>query len=217
MIRAVLFDLDDTLMDRTRTVIGFMQDQYRRYQLDHLPYDLYLERFLALDERGYGDKPRMFQTLVQEFNIPHPAEELLNDFRKEAWSRCHNFPDAVQVLTELKARGYKLGVITNGSTEQRTKLANTGLNALLDVSLVSEEEQMPKPNPGIFLRAAQRLGVDAAVCIFVGDNPSTDILGARRSGMKSVWLKGNFAWPHHLTFAPDYTITSLSEILAFPI
>lgn len=214
-MRAILFDLDDTLLDREASVGVFLQGQYLRYKPVHVSYEAYRDRFRELDEHGYVDKRQVYQTLIDEFAIPASVGELVADFRSKAWDDSRLFPDASKVLKQLRRQGYKLGVITNGSMEsQFAKLHKSGLASFVDVALISEEEKVKKPDVAIFERAAYKLGVRTAMCVFVGDNPLVDIGGAYDAGMKTVWRKGYLSWPEGLAVVPDYTITALTELLA---
>jgi putative hydrolase of the HAD superfamily len=214
LIKAVLFDLDETLLDRDATVQIYLRGQHRCFHLEHVPFEIYWERFRELDEHGYAEKQKVFQALTAEFDLPASAEELVTDFYRNAWNDCKTFADAVRVLRELRARGYRLGIITNGSIQsQRSKLRASGLNALVDAMLISEEERIRKPDPQIFIRAAERLGVGAQECAFVGDNPRSDVAGARGAGMKTVWVKRHFPWPDDQAIEPDHTVSALTELL----
>ena len=218
MINAILFDLDDTLLDRTTSLGEFVQEQHRRYQLDHVAYDTYHRRFLELDERGYAAKPHLFQTLISEFAVPASVEALLADFERGAWNSCTLLPDAAAVLAELCVRGYKLGVITNGEDwSQMRKLRVTGLLPLVDLIVISGNEQIKKPDPQIFTRAAERLGVQPAECAFVGDHARNDIYGAGAVGMTTIWYPGDQLWPAEFAVAPDHTIHSLGDLLAIEL
>ena len=130
--------------------------------------------------------------MVERYALPISVDELITDFRRNAWRGCREFlfPDAEDVLGQLRWRGYKLGIITNGSREsQCTKLSESGLASLVDAALVSGEEKVKKPDREIFIRAAERLGVSVSGCVFVGDNPENDIGGADSAGMETVWVK----------------------------
>ena len=214
-IRAILFDLDGTLLDRDASIEPFLREQCDRYKLDHLLFRKYCDRFIELDDHGYGDKQEVFRTLATEFGIPIDVDELVTDFRRNAWKNCQTFPGAVRALEQLRSRGYKLGIVTNGTAEsQRAKLLDAGLVARVDEVLISEEEQLRKPDQRIFALAAGRLGVSAGECVFVGDNPETDIDGAYNAGMETVWFKSYLPWPGNLAVVPGHTVTALAELLS---
>lgn len=214
MTKAILFDLDETLLDRAASLENYIENQHRRHKLEHIAYEIYRDRFIELDGRGYTDRQKVFETLIKDFTLSLSTEELLADFKQNAWKNCKTFADTSKVLSELRLRGYKLGIITNGSLEsQSVKLSESGLNSLVDIALISEQEQVKKPNPAIFIRAADRLGVSVTECVFVGDNPEADIGGACNAGMKTVWFRGYQLWSADLTIVPDYIISSLTELL----
>lgn len=203
-------------MDREAAAEPYARGLYERYGLEHIPYETYWEHFKKLDQRGCANRWMALQTLISTYDLPISADELVDDFRANAWIGCRQFvfPDAESVLQQLRRRGYRLGIVTNGpKISQRIKLVESGMASLVDVVLISDEENIAKPAPEIFIRAADRLGVSVSDCVFVGDNPMTDIRGADSAGMKTVWLEGYCPWPGDLAITPDSTITRLSELL----
>jgi putative hydrolase of the HAD superfamily len=88
---------------------------------------------------------------------------------------------------------------------------------LFDLIVISGNEQVKKPDPQIFTRAAERLAVRPDECVFVGDHERNDIYGAGAVGMKTIWYPGDQQWPAEQAVAPDYTIRSLGELLAIDL
>jgi len=204
------------LLDRGAAAEPFAKGLYLRYGLEHIPYEAYWEQFRKLDRRGYGSKHTLFNVLISTYALPASIEDLTADFRLNAWRGCRAFlfPETKNVLHKLRQRGCMLGIVTNGPKgSQRIKLTASGVAPLVDVALISGEEEIAKPSPEIFTRAADRLGLSPSECVFVGDNPRTDICGAHDAGMTTVWLDEHQSWPEDFTFTPDYTITRLEEVL----
>lgn len=217
MTEAVFFDLDETLFDRTTSIANYMRNFYERHRLPAEGYPAFAQRFVDLDRYGYAVRAEVFEGLIREFALPTTLEAWLEDFRKHAWVESQCFPDTTHVLQTLRRRGHKLGIITNGSSEsQRAKIRAAHLDEQVDVILVSEEEGISKPDPAIFLHAAERLQVLPTACLFVGDNPEADIGGAQAAGMQPVWVKRHLPWPDKQV-QNCHTITSLSEVLALPL
>ena len=96
--------------------------------------------------------------------------------------------DAETVLGDL-ARDHRLGLVTNGAGDvQREKLARTELGRYFGAIVISAELGLGKPDPRLFARALDALGVAAADATMVGDSLLRDVAGARRAGMRTVWL-----------------------------
>jgi putative hydrolase of the HAD superfamily len=217
MIRAVLFDLDETLLDRTGSLVSFLADQHARYGecLGHAPLPAWRARFLALDEGGHVHKSIVYPAILKEFGgDPGMADTLLADYRETCCRHARPFDGAAALLGALRAQGLKLGLVTNGETDfQMRHVRALGLDGLMDTVLVSQAEGLRKPDPDIFRRAADRLGVAVPDCLFVGDNPQADILGAHRAGMKTVWFCGAQTWPVGLEPNPGAAITRLADLI----
>ncbi len=220
MLKAVLFDLDETLVDRSTMLLKYLKAHYERYltKIGVLTFEAYRDRFVTLDDYGYYPKEQVFQRLIEEFNLPYLMEELLLDFRTNYPGYASLYPGAMEVLATLKAKGYALGIITNGSVQsQRAKLAHTNLISQVDVILISEEVGFKKPEPDIFRIALERLGVRADEAVFIGDNPGSDIVGGNAAGLKTVWYENHIAWSPEIAIAPDYTIHNIAEALTLDL
>lgn len=213
MIKAVIFDLDGTLLNRDASVVGFIEEQYERLNdvLGHIPKKEYITRFIELDSRGYVWKDKVYQKLVQEYNIRKIAwEDLLEDYLAKFKNHCVPFPNLIPLLEELKKRSIRLGVITNGFGQfQRDNIVALGIADYFDSILISEIEGLRKPNPEIFHRALNQLGIDASESIFVGDHPDNDVAASMNVGMKGVWKKD----PQGNNVKADFIINDLMEIM----
>jgi putative hydrolase of the HAD superfamily len=212
--RAVLFDLDDTLLDRATSLDRYLVGHHTRLGLEAIPFEAYRERFQALDGDGYIGRVAIFTALLTEFPISIPLEVLDQDFKQHAWRTATLYPDARDVLRTLRDLNLRIGIITNGpSPVQRPKLDSTGVLELVDVALVSGEEDCAKPDPVIFHRAAERLGVNPEECVFVGDHPRIDIEGALGAGMDAIWVERRIPWPNESSCPRPRSITALGELL----
>lgn len=216
---AVLFDLDETLLDRTRSLRAFLKDQFSRFasELGKVRYDAWETRFLALDARGSVHKAKVYPVLLDEFGgQPATAERLFADYTTNCCKHARPFDGMAEVLSALRGRGKRLAIVTNGeSAFQRRHVEALALGRLVDEVLVSEEEALRKPDVELFRRAAARLGVEPAASLFVGDNPSADVLGAAAAGMETLWFRCGQEWPRGLPGNPGPTIDTLAEVLAF--
>ena len=195
MFKAVLFDLDGTLLNRDQSVELFINQQYERLYalLSYIPKEQYVSRFIELDNRGYVWKDKVYQQLISEFNIPSVTwEELLQDYIDNFKYHCVGFPYLREMLEELKNNKIALGMITNGYGQfQMDNIKALDIEKYFDVILVSEWEGIKKPNPQIFMNALEKLNVEPSESVFIGDHPENDVKGAQNVGMKGIWKKDN--------------------------
>lgn len=213
IIQAVLFDLDGTLLDRDTSLLKFVQDQYRRYpELQTVDHELFVQRFIELDNHGYLWKDKVYQQLIQEFSIPKlDWSSLLDDYLYNFQQHCTGYPNLLAMLTELKNHGLKIALISNGYGQfQYDNFKALNIGHLFDEVLISEWEGLRKPDPAIFHRTLTRLGVAAEHAIFVGDHPDNDIRASREAGMKAVWKRNN---PFVTVAEADAVIDDLAELV----
>lgn len=165
MIKAVLFDLDGTLLNRGESVRKFTHSQYDRMNMmfSHFFKEEYANRFIELENRGYVWKDKVYQQLVQEFQITEiSSEELLHDYISEFKNHCIPFPNLLRMLQVLQNKKMSLGIITNGKGQfQMDNIKALGIEPYFEAILVSEREGIKKPDPWIFNRALERLKVSA--------------------------------------------------------
>jgi putative hydrolase of the HAD superfamily len=197
-INAVLFDLDGTLYDRDRLAAALFDEQYAEFanELNGVSRERFLRDVHAMDDHGHGLKEQGYPKVVQAWGLEASlADRLLAHFWQRFDSHCQLSAGTLETLAELRRRGMKLGVITNGPREmQRRKLAVLGLERSFDTVVVSGEEGVRKPDAEIFRRALGRLGVAAHEALFVGDHPVADVEGAHGAGLLAVWMFVPY-WP----------------------
>jgi putative hydrolase of the HAD superfamily len=223
---AVLFDLDETLTDRPASLGRFAAVFAAAYQERLAPIDAgALERLVVSADRSGGGRqappgPDRHDLVVAEALVrtlpwwDAPAADELAAYWTAAFPACAAPADGLhETLAALRGRGLGLGIVTNGVVaRQAPKIEVLGLDGLVDVVVISEAVGASKPDRRIFDHAVGALGVGAETAWFVGDNPVTDVLGARQAGMTEVWVRRG-TWP--LGHAePDLQIDALGGLLA---
>lgn len=215
---AVLFDLDGTLDDRSRSVARYAEPFQTAFG-DHLAA-IEPAKLATVLQRADGDGYRRREAVCDELlealpwrsapAAPRLAEHWYEWFPRSAAPR----DGLIEVLQALAARGIKLGVVTNGGVRiQQAKLKALGIEPLLATVVISEAVGVEKPATAIFLHALAQLGCAPAEAWFVGDHPVNDALGASAAGLRGIWLPALHPWPAEKP-APWRTIAALPELLA---
>jgi putative hydrolase of the HAD superfamily len=131
----------------------------------------------------------------------------------------HLFPEVPGLLKTLKSR-FLLGIVTDGDWRiQERKITALGLTEFFTAIVLTDQlgPDSSKPSPKPFLAALERLGVTAESTCYIGDNIRKDFLGARKVGLKTIWIRKNDGiysgieppTPDH---RPDFIIDSLSKL-----
>jgi len=117
------------------------------------------------------------------------ATELTYQFRQSMGKRVLQ-KDAKEVVFELDKRGYRLGIISNVITTQEIPdwLEADGLSQYFQSVVLSSVFGRRKPDPEVYWEAARRVGVPPEKCVYVGDNPSRDVVGTRNAGFGMIIL-----------------------------
>jgi HAD superfamily hydrolase (TIGR01509 family) len=213
--RAVLFDFDDTIANRPQAFLACMAEMISAHCPDLTPEEIAARARRMLEENrgGYVNYPAYFERFFNlwQWEDVAASSELFEEYLRCFGNHVRLLPETEAVLTELHRRGYRLGLVTNGSgLLQNGKLDTAGIRPLLDTVTVCGDEGVQKPDPEPFLRTAARLGVAPKHCVFVGDYEPTDLRGAEAAGMKPVCidLYGGGTCPPHIPL-----IRSLPELL----
>jgi putative hydrolase of the HAD superfamily len=212
----VIFDLDDTLNDRSASWNVFVHRLFSAYagRIRTGDAGAVHQTILKSDRDGYRPKDELFGELRERLPwIDPPSAKELEAFWREHFAACMVERDGARLLLrEMRSAGLRLGIVTNGHTRmQSAKVESLGLAPLVDAVVISETFGVKKPDPRIYEEALRRLSCRSDAVLFVGDNPLLDVVGPANLGMRTAWLKLDRDWPENLT-APNHTIASLSEL-----
>ena len=212
MIKAVIFDMFETLVTlfEGKTYfsenvaddlgLGSQLDTYRKYW--HATEN---DRTLGKITFAQG-----IETALRALDQYTPEKvELVMKHRHEALQDTFSAipKESVQLLQELKARGIKIGLMTNTFNDERDFIRASELFPYFDVPLISYEIGICKPSHQMFSKMTELLGVPAAECLYVGDGGSRELYAAREAGMHPVQC----TWFHNLAFEPHVPCPILDD------
>jgi putative hydrolase of the HAD superfamily len=177
----VLFDLDDTLLDRD---VAFKLWSVLFISKYGLPESAWGE-ILAFDADGYTPREEFFEAIKTLFVIEETTDHLIEQYHLN-YPACYAVEEmTVTSLRILRAAGWKIGVVTNGPPSQRTKLEITGTIDEFDGICISSFVGFQKPDPAIFQEAA-KLCASRLEGWMVGDSATADIGGGQAAGLRTV-------------------------------
>lgn len=201
----VLFDLDNTLVDRRGTLARWAAEFVSRHGLGDGEQAYVLG---AVAERAY---PSIFDAIRVRYRLDASAEELWRAYCADIAAMVSCPGEVLHGLGELRAAGWRVGVATNGAVDiQWAKLRATGIADHVDGAFVSEEGNARKPGVRHFALAAARCGgVLGDGGWMVGDSPVNDIGGGHAAGLRTIWVDNGRSWGPEVP-APDHTVADVS-------
>ncbi|MFJ4320605.1 HAD family hydrolase [Streptomyces lavendulae] len=207
MHRLALFDLDGTLADRQSALSDAVTGLCQAHALS--PTAEQWLRTKLVDRANAAD----FVRLREVFSLDPPAVQLWQDYVSLMAAAVTCRPEVLGGLARLRKAEWTIGIITNGAGEiQRAKLAATGLADLVDGVAVSGDLEIRKPDLRLFELAATRCGVDlAGGGWMIGDNPTGDIGGGHKAGLRTIWLRGR-PWPDGLP-AANHVVDDITDAI----
>lgn len=188
----VLFDLDNTLVDRAAS-FGRWATRFAEARSLGPPE---VDWLVAADEDGFADRRAFLAAVQQRYAVPGSLEVLLEEYRAALVAAVELDPAVPPALESLRAAGWRIAIATNGTAgQQAAKIRQAGLDRLVDAVAISGEVGAAKPDRRLFEAAAERCGADlASGGWMVGDCPVRDVAGAQRLGLRTIWMRRGRAW-----------------------
>jgi 5'-nucleotidase len=222
-LKAVLFDIDDTLFDRELSQVLSLDHFVEKYPVIFNKTDRVIlwQAWMESDRlndvdfvAGRFDRGARSRYFLKLLNLPAEiADELTRLYLEYYPTLKVPIEGALPLIHEL-LRSVKVGVISNSLPDvQYRKIQSLGLTNLLSCIVLSEELGIRKPDLRVFQHAAGLLRVQSSECLFVGDSFSSDVVGAKSAGMLACWLKRKPTSSPSWEAKPDYIIESLTELL----
>jgi pyrophosphatase PpaX len=223
--RAILFDLDGTLIDTTDLILRCFEHSWQNVcGLEH-------SREALIGTFGIPLREAMRRLMLEASDLQPSYEtegeldlidRLLDEYRSFNIAN-HDvmacpFDDTERVITELRARGYLIGVVTSKGRElalRGLKMCSPGMiiGGLIDAAIFLEDTDRHKPQPEPILAALEKLNATPASSAYIGDS-SHDMIAGRRAGVQTVAaLWGPFPRAELERESPDYLAGSITELL----
>jgi 2-haloalkanoic acid dehalogenase type II len=221
-IRAICFDLDNTLWDvwpviarAERAMYDFLAERYPRTVAN-----LTVEALREVRDAVAQEFPQMRHdfTFLRKQSLRklahmHAYPECLAEEAFEVFIRARNqvtlYDEVLPALQTLRQR-FRLFAASNGNAD----LVTIGIGHLFERSVAARDVGAAKPDPVIFQKAIEGTGLEPHEVIYVGDDPHIDVIGARAAGMHPVWInRTGAAWPDEIE-PPLEAIASLDDLVA---
>ncbi len=236
-VKGVIFDLGSTLIEfrgdwgdifrsMSDDLIGFLRGH--GFTLDfekfNQRYQEIVDQFYTRGQQDWIEYTAEYtlRSTLAEFGYPEVSDDVLKAGLAAAYAQgelqWQPFADAYQALDRLKARGFRIGLISNARDASNVErlIDNARLRPWLDPIVISANVGVRKPNPRIFRIVLEAWQLPPEQVVMVGDMLGADVLGAHNVGMRAVWAtmqterEANTAHQH--TIVPDATIASLAEL-----
>ncbi len=225
-IKAVIFDIDDTLFDRNKAQAIVFEEFKRKYadlfeQIDeHMLTTAFYEADRLSTEYFYAGggkeylREKRFVFFLDMLELDGSYAREMSDYYVRYYIDIDAPVDeAAMVVDGLKDK-YKLGAISNGlSDTQIHKLKKLNIHDYFESIIISDEHEFKKPEAEIFWESAKELGFKAEDCLYVGNSYNGDVIGADNAGMITCWLNPSRTHPVQMPVKPDYEIAKLAELL----
>jgi putative hydrolase of the HAD superfamily len=222
-IKAVLFDIDDTLFDSGTLAKMARMNAIKAMIECGLPIKNVQKGYsllMKIVEKYGSNYDEHFDRLLETLGCTRDPKIIaagIIAYHDTKLGYIKPNLDVIPTLIALRDEGCKLGIVSNGrSVKQWEKLIRLGLHHFFDAVIISEDVGSEKPQSKIFRVALEELGVKPEETIYVGDDPETDVLGANKAGLISIrMIKQKHEEPIlNKDMQPKFTITKISELLS---
>lgn len=232
-LKAILFDLDDTIIAWDAVSEKSWQEVCRRFapRIEGLEADKLYATIKEIRDWYLSDKERHHRSRLNlgsyrrevvsmsfarlGIDDPELANDIADSYGVEREAAAFLWPGAIDTLNYFQNDGFRLALVSNGESEvQRRKIEGHGLAPLFDYILIEEEFGFGKPDKHVFLHTLEKLNITAAEAWMVGDDLERDVAGAQKVGIFSIWVdwRGT-GLAESTTIQPDKIIRTLLELL----
>ena len=190
-IKAVIFDLDNTLIDRQRA----FKEMLNKKIVETLPENKKhllneaIQDILLWDNNGIVCRSVTFANYCEKYEVVSMTSTQLNEYWTSiSGNDVYLFDDVLEIIKYLKSK-YRLAILSNGNAlSQRRKLNSTNILHDFEFSTVSGEVGIDKPDKRIFDYVVNKLELKACECVYIGDNYAFDIEGSQNAGLNAIFV-----------------------------
>lgn len=224
-IKAIIFDLDDTLYDCSGTLVMRGRRQVAKTIArmaccsEEEAYRLQLEM-----EEKYGTQGNIYEKITTLYNLPRTyAGELLREFIHVTISNIHLFPDVVDTLVQLKTWGYTLILVTSGEKNiQRKKIDALGLGDGYFEEILITDRNNGQTKMDCFTGIMERYNLKSGEIVCVGDKIDDELAAGKSLGMITVMLQHGRHFQAYLKdedkrIKPDHEVGHIRDLLRLKI
>lgn len=225
-LKAILFDIDDTLFDRAkaqRKWAHLMIQEYREV-LKGIEQKVVVNALLESDRISTEECNRThsrdaaridrFKIFLKLLNLSSETAEDITALYVESYPKINSPVEEAKSVIEHLTKRYQLGIVSNGFRDvQYQKLKALEIKDLFDCIVLSAEVGVWKPDPRLFLKAISLLERRSEECMYVGNSYEDDILVAKKAGIQTCWFNPDGAPAAQKGYKSNYVVQKLSEIL----
>jgi HAD superfamily hydrolase (TIGR01549 family) len=225
-VKAVLFDLDDTLYDRAgvqdkalEIIVKKLPVLFKGIEMERISAAFYESDMIVTVEFDAGApleglRDRRSGLFLRALGLPEEYAVTITRIYMDEYPKLKSeVPGAVATVRSL-VKSYKVGIVSNGFADvQHRKLETLELLSDIPSITLSDETGLRKPDPEIFIRGALQLEINPSECLYVGDSYVNDIIGAANAGMLTCWFNRENKTIENPVSQPDFIITELKELI----
>jgi putative hydrolase of the HAD superfamily len=211
----ILFDLDNTLIDRNLAYFKWLSKLFESVslELESCDWDMIKKK----DNFGYTSRSFFYDWLIKEYKLKTTAENLAQKSFQEIHLFLPKIKKTERDLIEKLGRIHQLGIATNGGVlNQTNKLKSSGLGLLFEPNriFISKSVGFQKPQNPYFEHIENSFQSTSEKMIMVGDDFEKDILGAKNAGWQTVWISKSENKPSEADYVIEHWM-EIEEIIQF--
>lgn len=226
-VEAILFDVGDTLIDTSTRMKRALYKTAEYLESENIisEKEKFIATYRVVDKEIQGPRinhlysdPRIIIETANRLNISHSlylVGVFLSVYRSFIRKSIKKSNRLINLFRGLKDKGFKIGIVTDGSTvEQIEQLYKLGILKYIDALVTSEELDVEKPSALLFRKILTYLSVsEPSNAVMVGDDLKRDIAGAKKIGIKTIWVANYHIQKNEkMDITPDIVVKSVDEI-----